>query len=88
MMDRVFLKIDFHLEEVGRNAAPKLSQKFRAINSSPSPPWNGGEGRGEEARFLNSPLLGLRPVRSSRGEEEADQPFETVSAAVSPVIAA
>src|SRR6266576_1649548 len=39
--------------------------------TTPSPPSDGGEGRGEEARlFWIAPLLGPLPARSSRGEEE------------------
>ena len=42
-----------------------------AIKATPSPPSDGGEGRGEEARFSwIASLLGPLPTRSSRGEEE------------------
>jgi len=37
----------------GRNGSPRQSQNHRTAMSSPSPPWNGGEGRGEEARFCS-----------------------------------
>src|SRR5260221_329846 len=38
--------------------------------NSPSPPSNGGEGRGEEVRsFWIAPLLDPLPTPSSRGEE-------------------
>ena len=48
---------------------------------SPSPPSDGGEGRGEEARFHWAPLLGPLPTRSSRGEEESlMQPCPVVAA--------
>ena len=41
-----------------------------ASRLTPSPPAEGGEGRGEEARFIqDSPLLGPLPIRSSWGEE-------------------
>src|SRR5580700_6626580 len=40
---------------------------------TPSPPWNGGEGRGEEVRGClwlgsNAPLPGPLPARASQGE--------------------
>ena len=38
--------------------------------TTPSPPSDGGEGRGEEERFWLAPLLGPLPTPSSRGEEE------------------
>src|SRR2546425_6712082 len=47
------------------------SQNHWAVQFSPSPPSDGGEGRGEEEPFVqNSPLLGPLPIRSSWGEEE------------------
>src|SRR6266849_4454716 len=48
-----------------------MEGRARAASSSsisPSPPSDGGEGWGEEARFY-SPLLGPLPTRSSRGED-------------------
>src|SRR5260370_30871263 len=36
---------------------------------SPSPPSDGGEGWGEEARFYWFPLSSVLPPRSSRGED-------------------
>ena len=42
--------------------------------TTPSPPSDGGEGRGEEARFCFAPLLGPLHTPSSRGEEEKGHP--------------
>ncbi len=50
----------------------QLAAERRAASSSsitPSPPSDGGEGRGEEVRFYWLPLLGPLPTRSSRGED-------------------
>src|SRR6266550_7907324 len=59
----------------GRDYAPGKPQMYPDEHSArsattPSPPCNGGEGRGEEARFGFAPLLGPLPTPSSRGEEE------------------
>src|SRR5258708_18061013 len=45
------------------------SRSNRAASSSPSPPSDGGEGRGEEVRFYWFPLSSVLPPRSSRGED-------------------
>src|SRR6266566_206646 len=63
----------------GRDYAPGKPQMYPDEHSArsattPSPPCNGGEGRGEEARFGFAPLLGPLPTPSSRGEEEKVSP--------------
>ena len=47
-----------------------LTAESAAHQATPSPPSDGGEGRGEEVRSKNAPLLNPLPTRSSRGEEE------------------
>jgi cobalt-zinc-cadmium resistance protein CzcA len=60
------------------NAMRRLAEKQHGATgqrpNTPSPPCNGGEGRGEEARphpkVRTAPLLSPLPTPSSRGEEE------------------